>query len=455
MLSDPIAALATPPGRSAVAVVRLSGTGAFEIARRVVPALQLDPPRTARLARFVASDGTPIDRGLYLVFPGPASYTGEDLVEFTCHGGLVIPAQLLDALYAAGARPAFAGEFTRRAVLNGKMDLVQAEAVGDLVDATAPAQARAALNQAEGGLSRRIAALRESLLQLEAQLAYEVDFPEEDDGPVPRDRLQASLAEVADQVDRLLASAPAGERLREGALVVLAGAPNAGKSSLFNALLGHQRAIVTELAGTTRDAIEAHTDFLGWPIRLIDTAGLGDSAARLDVLGMEVSRRYVEAADLVIHCVEAGTTTDRTVRTDKTDRGDAAHPSVLTDLSVLTVLVRTKSDLGAPSGPGIPVSVVTGEGIDQLRRTAGERLFGARLPLADLEPLLTRGRHREALRRAREALSAVRPHLEPGGDAVLAAHHVREATHALDLLVGTVDIEEILDRLFAGFCVGK
>jgi tRNA modification GTPase len=289
------------------------------------------------------------------------------------------------------------------------------------------------------------------LLQLEALLAYDVDFPEEDDGPVARERLFSALADVADQVDRLLASAPAGERLREGALVVLAGAPNSGKSSLFNALLGHQRAIVTELAGTTRDAIEAHTGFMGWPIRLVDTAGIGDSAARLDVLGMEVSRRYVEAADLVIHCVEA----DRTFRTDKTDRGKETNSSVLTDLSALTVLVRTKSDLVAPSGPGIPVSAVTGEGIDQLRREAGERLFGARLPLADLEPALTRGRHREALTRARQALAEVRPHLKPGGDAVLAAHHVKSATHALDVLVGTVDIEEILDRLFAGFCVGK
>ena len=339
MLSDPIAALATPAGRSAVAVVRLSGTGAFEIARRVIPAFRIEPQRTARLARFVASDSTPIDRGLYLAFPGPASYTGEDLVEFTCHGGLVAPTQLLDALYVAGARPAFAGEFTRRAVLNGKMDLVQAEAVGDLIEATAPAQARAALFQAEGGLSRRIAALRESLLQLEAQLAYEIDFPEEDDGPVPRERIQSSLADVAERVDRLLASAPAGERLREGALVVLAGAPNAGKSSLFNALLGHQRAIVTELAGTTRDAIEAHTDFLGWPIRLVDTAGIGDSAARLDVLGMEVSRRYVEAADLVIHWCRDG------------QGADEADRSVS---SASAVLVRTKSDLGSTPRPRHP-----------------------------------------------------------------------------------------------------
>jgi len=321
MLTDPIAALATPPGRSALAVVRLSGAGAFGIAAAVVPSFQADPPRTARLARFVDRTGAVIDRGLYLVYPGPKSATGEDVVEFTCHGGLAVPARLLEALHAAGARPAAPGEFTRRAVLNGKLDLLQAEAVGDLIDASAAAQAGAALHQMEGGLSRRIAALREDLVGLEALLAYEVDFPEEDDGPVPRERIEQRRLEVAGRIDQLLASAPAGERLREGALVVLTGAPNVGKSSLFNALLGSSRAIVTEVAGTTRDAIEAHTDFLGWPVRLVDTAGISQSPGRLEAMGMEVSARYLAAADLVIECVEAGNS--------KTDEAGEAGQFVL------------------------------------------------------------------------------------------------------------------------------
>ena len=184
MLSDPIAALATPPGRSALAVVRVSGRGAFDVAARVVEGFRTDRPRLATLARFRHA-GEAIDRGLYTVFPGPQSYTGEDMVELSCHGGQIAPARLLAALHAAGARPAVPGEFTRRAVLNGKLDLVQAEAVGELIDAVAPAQARAALRRLDGGLSRRIAELRESLVELQALLSYEIDFPGEDDGPVP------------------------------------------------------------------------------------------------------------------------------------------------------------------------------------------------------------------------------------------------------------------------------
>ncbi|MEO8031895.1 MAG: tRNA uridine-5-carboxymethylaminomethyl(34) synthesis GTPase MnmE [Gemmatimonadota bacterium] len=452
MLTDPIAALATPPGRSALAIVRLSGTGAFGLAAKVVPSFKTDPPRTARLARLVDREGHTIDRGLYLVYPAPHSATGEDLVEFSCHGGLMVPARLLEALHSAGARPAAPGEFTRRAVLNGKLDLLQAEAVGDLIEASAPAQAGAALHQMEGGLSRRIAALREDLLDLESLLAYDIDFPEEDDGPLSRARIETRRLEVAASIDRMLASAPAGERLREGALVVLTGAPNAGKSSLFNALLGSTRALVTEVAGTTRDAIEAHTDFLGWPVRLVDTAGISAAPDRLEAMGMEMSARYLEKADLVLECVECGSGDGGMGRSASFSASPASPAS---PRPVSSVLVRTKSDLGTPHGDGLYVSAITGHGLDQLRRTAGELLFGSRLPLAELEPALTRARHRDALAKAQSALADAREHLLPGGDAVLVAHHVRQATRALDELVGTVDLEQILDRVFAGFCVGK
>jgi tRNA modification GTPase len=451
MLSDPIAALATPPGRSALAVVRLSGAGAFEVAARVVDGFRADRRRLATLATLRDAAGDVIDRGLVTVFPGPHSYTGEDLVEVSCHGGLLAPARLLAALHAAGARPAAPGEFTRRAVLNGKLDLVQAEAVGDLIDAVAPAQARAALGQLDGGLSRRLAALREALVEAEGLLAYEIDFPGEDDGPIPPERIAARLAAAADQIERLLATAPAAERLREGALLVLAGRPNAGKSSLFNALLGSDRTLVTEIPGTTRDAVEAHTDFLGWPIRLVDTAGLWEAPDRIDRMGIEMSRRYLAAADLVLLCIEPG-------------RAAEADEVVIAETRP-TLLVRTKLDLdGASGGEGIGVSTVTGAGLDRLRRAAAERVFAERIALADLEPALTRARHRTALSRARTALAGALEQMGAGGgsaggaaiaDAVLAAHHVREATTALDELLGAVDVEEILDRVFASFCVGK
>ena len=441
MLSDPIVALATPPGRSALAVVRLSGAEAFHIAQRVIVDFRPEPARRATLTTFQDGDRLPIDRGVYTVFPAPHSYTGEDLVELSCHGGLLVPARLLAALQAAGARPAAPGEFTRRAVLNGKLDLVQAEAVGDLIDATAPVQARVALHQLEGGLSRRLAALRESLIGVQALLSYDIDFPEEDDGPIPPQRIADQLGAAAAQIRNLVAGAPAAERLREGALLVFAGRPNAGKSSLFNALLGSDRALVTEIPGTTRDTIEAHTDFLGWPVRLADTAGLWEAPERIDRLGVEVSRRYMAAADLVLLCVESG----RSMGEDETAIAQE-QPSLL---------VRTKADLARGSGEGMAVSVVTGEGLGALRRVAAERVFADRLNLADLEPGLTRERHRTALTRAQASLEAAGPHLGRGGDAVLAAHHVREATDALDELLGAVDIEEVLDRVFASFCVGK
>ena len=440
MLSDPIVALATPPGRAALAIIRLSGDGIFEIAARVIAGFHHHPSRVATLATFGGTDG-PIDRGMYTVYPGPRSYTGEDVVELSCHGGLQVPARLLMAFQAAGARPAAPGEFTRRAVFNGKLDLVQAEAVGDLIDATAPAQVRAALHQLEGGLSRRLASLRESLIEVQSLLSYDIDFPEEDDGPISPERIATRIDDVACQVQRLIATAPAAERLREGALLVFAGRPNAGKSSLFNALLGTARTLVTEIPGTTRDAVEAHTDFLGWPIRLADTAGLWDAPSEIDRLSVEVTRRYLAAADLVLLCVEAG----RKLGDD--ERAIVAERP--------TLLVRTKVDLGEAGTEGLGVSAVTGEGLGELRRAAAERVFGDQINLADLEPAVTRERHRAALVQAQDALAQVGSQLGPKGDAVLAAHHVRQATAALDELLGAVDIEEVLERVFSSFCVGK
>jgi tRNA modification GTPase len=346
---------------------------------------------------------------------------------------------------------AAAGEFTRRAVLNGRMDLLQAEAVGDLIDATAPVQARVALHHLDGGLSRRLNALRDALLDVEALLGYDIDFPEEDDGPVAPARIVGRLGELQGQIAHLLATAPAGERLRSGALVVLAGPPNVGKSSLFNALLGSERAIVTAAPGTTRDAIEADTTFLGWPIRLVDTAGLRGSTEEAEQLGVGFSQRYMEAADVVIAC-DAGT--------DSGDAEERGGPLAVRPASGAVLRVETKSDL--PSGPrpglaadALRTSALTGEGLDRLKEAVARLAFGRHAALPDLEPVLTRERHRIALARARDALAAALPQLTERREAVLAAHHVREAARALEELIGVVDVEEVLERVFRNFCVGK
>ncbi len=441
MLSDLIAALATPPGRSALAVVRLSGHGAFPLAQRILrwPADQAPPHRTPQLAIAFDQSGEPLDQLLVTFFPAPATYTGEDLVEFSCHGGLLVPARLTAALFAAGARPASPGEFTRRAVLNGKMDLLQAEAVGDLIDATTAAQGRGAIRQLHGGLSRQIGSLRSSLTDLLALLSYEIDFPDEDDGPLDGEAIRASLAHNTRAVEALLETAVIGERVRRGALVVLAGRPNAGKSSLFNALLGSERALVAEMPGTTRDTIEADLDLAGWPVRLADTAGLRPSTDPIELMGIEVSRRYLAAADLVLLCVEAGRVPDQ------------AEDGLIAEAR--TLLVRTKGDL-APA-TGLVVSAVTRAGLPDLTAALVSRLFNAGTHQGDLEPMLTRERHRVALETAHAAMLEGRPHLEAKGDVVLGAHHLRRAVAALDELIGTIDVEEVLGAIFSRFCVGK
>lgn len=442
MLSDPIVALATPPGRAALAIIRLSGAGVFAVAGRCIEPWP-DTPRTLRRAalRHPATREL-IDEPLVACYARPHSFTGEDMVEVFTHGGLVVPADAVVAFVGAGARAAHPGEFTRRAVLNGKLDLLQAEAIGDLIDAGSPAQRRQALRQLDRGLSERLAALRAAVLDLEALLAYDIDFPDEDDGPVPPERVGAATGALRTQLATLLATAPEGERLRAGALVVIAGPPNAGKSSLFNALLGTERAIVTDVPGTTRDAIEAPATIAGFPFRLVDTAGLRDSADRVERLGIEVSHRYLAAADLVLYCEEAGAAAP----------GRAAF---LSGLEAAVLSVDTKADLHqGRSTDSIAVSAVTGAGLDTLRRRLAELAFGKLLAAGD-EPLVTRARHRLALGQALLEVDAFRDARDRGVEAVAAATHLRAAVEALDELVGTVTPDDVLDRVFASFCVGK
>ena len=449
MLSDPIVALATPPGRSALALIRLSGRGAFDVAARVLRPFRPEPFRTVRRVQVVhPATGVPVDEALAACFRGPASYTGEDFVELSTHGGLVAPAAAVGALVAAGARPATPGEFTRRALLNGKMDLLQAEATADLIDAASPAQARRALQQLDRGFSRRLEQLRAELIELEALIAYEIDFPEEDEGPVAPERVARAWGAARQRIADLIATAPEGERLREGALLVIAGRPNAGKSSLFNALLGRERAIVTEVPGTTRDAIEAYAVLEGFPFRLVDTAGLRESDDRVERLGIEVSRKYLAAADLVLFCRDAGSETR-----------DAASQAFLASCTAPVVEVMTKLDLTdrptARPPDRLGVSVVTGAGLAELRRKLAEVAFGRLLALGDVEPVVTRARHREALERALAEVEAFQTARQGGADAAAAATHLRAALGALDDLIGVVTPDDVLDRVFASFCVGK
>jgi tRNA modification GTPase len=452
VLSDPIVALATPPGRSALALIRLSGRGAFDVAARALRPFRPDPPRTVHRVQVVHPvTGELGDEALTACFPGPRSYTGEDLVEISTHGGLLAPAAVVAALVAAGARPAAPGEFTRRAVLNGKLDLLQAEATGDLIDAGSPAQARRALQQLDRGLSTRLEQLRADLLELEALIAYDIDFPEEDEGPVPPERVERAWRTVRDRLAQLLATAPEGERLRGGALLVIAGRPNAGKSSLFNALLGTERAIVTEVPGTTRDAIEAQAVLEGFPFRLVDTAGLRASDDRVEKIGIEVSRKYLAAADLVLFCEDAGAGSG--------ERDHRERDEFLAQVNAPVVAVVTKVDLAnrltAYPPNRLGVSAVTGEGLAELRRRLAETAFGRLLALGDVEPVVTRARHRVALERALAEADAFRKARGDGVEAAAAATHLRAAMGALDDLIGVVTPDDVLDRVFASFCVGK
>jgi len=435
LLSDVIAALATPPGRSALALIRVSGRDAFAIAARCLEPFH-STPRAVFRARLQHPDcGEAIDECLAAAFPAPHSYTGENVVEISTHGGLLVPAAALAALVTAGARLATPGEFTRRAVLNGKMDLLQAEATADLIDAGSPAQRRRALQQLERGLSDRLATLRAEILELEALIAYDIDFPEEDEGPVSPERVRGAWDVVRGRIAELLRTAPEGERLHEGALLVIAGRPNAGKSSLFNALLGTERAIVTEIPGTTRDAIEAHAVIEGFPFRLVDTAGLRDAGERVERLGIEVSKKYLAAADLVLYCE---------------DRDDPSRAAFLAQVRAPVVVVKTKADL---SGAG--VSTVTGQGLPELRRQLAEVAFGRLLALGDVEPVVTRARHRAALARGLAELEAFWDARTRGVDAAATATHLRAAVLVLDDLIGAVTPDDVLDRVFAAFCVGK
>jgi tRNA modification GTPase len=445
-VEDTIVALATPPGRGAVALIRISGPQAFTIGKQILDPWPKEPRHVTRCT--VRHNAEVLDQAIAVVFERPASFTGEDVVEISTHGGQLVPTRVLSAMIALGARQAGPGEFTQRALLNGKMDILQAEAIADLVDAHSTGMHRAALSQLDGGLSRRLSRLRDQLVELEALIAYDVDFPGEDDGPIPRARIEQSAQEATESLKSLLSTATTGELIREGALVVIVGPPNAGKSSLFNAVLGRSRAIVTDIPGTTRDALEALVDGGDWPIRLVDTAGLRSTDDELERLGIAVSERYLADAEIVLACSETAMDLDETVQ------------AITPKTQAIIIPVRTKADLVAESDQharsALYVSAVTGSGIRELLGALDRVIADQHGSLSTEQPILTRARHREAITAAcREAELFLEVWRQDRLPATIASVHVRTAISHLEELIGAVGIEDILDRVFSSFCVGK
>jgi tRNA modification GTPase len=449
--SDTIVAQATAGARSALAVIRLSGPDAHTIGAALLAPWHPTPRRAYLATLRDAENGKDIDQGIVTVYTAPASFTGEDMIELSLHGGEIGPSLAINALLSRGARQALPGEFTRRALMNGKLDLLQAEAIADLVDSRSRAMHELALGQLAGHLSARLNALRVEIIELEALLAYDVDFPEEDDGPIAANRIESAARNALATIDGLLATTATGEMVRSGATVVIAGAPNAGKSSLFNALVGTQRAIVTDVPGTTRDALEAMMDIGPWPVRLVDTAGLRASSDVIERLGIEVAEQHVRNAAIVLVCGED----------EKSLSIAIANVRPLT--TGILLVVGTKSDAGMlPASLDyeidyVPVSARTGDGLADLVQRIVEMLDRDHEPASVDNPVITRERHRVALTKARGELAAFLQNWERGCElpATVAAVHLHSAQGHLEELIGGLDVEEILDRVFSSFCVGK
>ena len=460
--SDTIVASATPSGRGALSIVRVSGPDAHEIGRSLLDRWP-DRPRQALVTHVRDATGTALDQVVVVRYDAPSSFTGEHALELTTHGGIIVPTTVVAAVLERGARLALPGEFTRRAVLNGKLDILQAEATADLIAAGSRAAQRVALHQLDGGLSRRIAALRDDVVGLEALIAYDIDFPEEDDGPVPRERVLGALDTLETALRGLLATSRGGELVREGALVVLAGSPNVGKSSLFNALLGRSRAIVTPIPGTTRDALEAVVEAEPWPIRLVDTAGLRPTEDLVERLGIEMSESYLERADIVLCCG------DDPESLRAAAQAIAAAKARGLEVTAPIVLVRTKTDLvparpdawpAPPTGTGavsyVETSAETGSGVQQLLKSIAEVMSSAAGGIDLDAPLLTQVRHLRAVDGAlRELEEFRRAWIEESLPATIAAVHLHAAANALQELIGGIDTEQLLDEVFRRFCVGK
>jgi tRNA modification GTPase len=443
---ETISALATPPGAGALAVIRISGSGALSIADKIFRGANrpsASEERKVLLGRIVGEDEEFIDEVLLTVFRNPRSYTGEDLVEICGHGGTLVASRVLASALAAGSRMARAGEFTERAFLNGKLDLTQAEAVMDLINAQTPRAARAAALQLEGALGSEIRTLREELLQCVAHLEAYIDFPEEgidpESGVVLRKRMEA----IIDHTQRLLATAGEGILLRDGITLALCGAPNAGKSSLMNRLLGTERSIVNATPGTTRDTIEAGASLGGYPFRIIDTAGLRETEDPVEQEGVRRARKAAQDADLRIHLVDASTA------------GASVQPLFEDEL-----LLLNKIDLignAAPHSParGLGISCKTGEGIEDLVQVIVQKVTGRSESEATTHGASISARHRDCLERALAALREAIRLLAAEEPPEIPAVELRCSLAAVGEIVGDAGTEEILGKIFSSFCIGK